>query len=229
MVRLFRLARSHPKASAATSRTAASLPSSGFTFIDNSQGASAAIAELSDALGTALDQIDLDGTAPSMPNIRQLPSTYNDPGDPVDRLRKLFQDLDQEASQYTNCKISDVDIEKHQWECSQPLAHLISATWACALAVYSNPTLKIPDTHHHRFLPDHVILPSLGGTVKVMTSHIVEPENLEPSSKFFPALVIAIRGTASTVDGIVNLNGEPRDAGRFLVSFLFGHFLYLPT
>ena len=49
-----------------------------------------------------------------------------------------------------------------------------------------------------------------------MDSHIVESDNPELSSKSFPALAIAIRGTASSVDGIVNLNGEPRDAERFL-------------
>jgi hypothetical protein len=37
------------------------VPNSGFTFVKNSQGASAAIAELSKSLGTALDEIELDG------------------------------------------------------------------------------------------------------------------------------------------------------------------------
>jgi hypothetical protein len=39
------------------------LPSSGFTFVDNSQGASAAVAELSRSLDTAFEQIELEGKA----------------------------------------------------------------------------------------------------------------------------------------------------------------------
>jgi hypothetical protein len=39
----------------------AAVPDSGFNFVKNSQGASAAIAELSQCLDTALDQIELDG------------------------------------------------------------------------------------------------------------------------------------------------------------------------
>lgn len=49
-----RLAKSALKASTA-------LPSSGITFVDNSQGASAAVAELSDALSAVLEQVDIDG------------------------------------------------------------------------------------------------------------------------------------------------------------------------
>ncbi|KAK4462109.1 hypothetical protein QBC42DRAFT_268456 [Cladorrhinum samala] len=59
MIHLFRLARSHPKASAANIQNCASIPSSGFNFNDKSQGASAATAELADALGGALNQIDV--------------------------------------------------------------------------------------------------------------------------------------------------------------------------
>jgi hypothetical protein len=38
------------------------VPNSGFTFVENSQGASAAAAELSRSLDTAIEQIDLEGT-----------------------------------------------------------------------------------------------------------------------------------------------------------------------
>ncbi|KAK4158740.1 Alpha/Beta hydrolase protein [Cladorrhinum sp. PSN259] len=208
MGRLFRLTKKHPKTSASASRTAASSSVSGFTFIDNSQGASAATAELSDALGTALDQIDLDG-----PN-------------PVDRLRILFPELDTEASKYTNSKISDADIANYQCNISQETAQLISATWTCALATYtqtSSSASKIPDSTYHSFAPDHITSPSPGGTFKAMATHLVSSassptHSSEIKSRFFPALVIAIRGTASTVDGIVNLNGEPRDARKFLNS-----------
>ncbi|KAK3997970.1 Alpha/Beta hydrolase [Cladorrhinum sp. PSN332] len=222
------------------SRAAALVPASGFTFIDNSQGASAATAELSDALGTALDQIDIDGASSpiglSESSIRV--DVYLHPGNPVDRLHTLFQELGTETSKYTNSKISDPDIKKYQCDlyisaAKQPLfihmssdlsfrtceaAQLISATWTCALATYTQSSSSvIPDSTSHRSLPDHVLSPSLGGTFKVMATHIVSPlPSSNQQSEHFPALVIAIRRTASTVDGIANLNGEPRDASEFL-------------
>jgi hypothetical protein len=44
--------------------SSAAVPDSGFNFVKNSQGASAAIAELSQCLDTALDAIELDGIHP---------------------------------------------------------------------------------------------------------------------------------------------------------------------
>lgn len=59
--RLLRLVKRNPKPPASALGASATLPSSGITSVDNSQGASAAVAELSDALGAVLEQIDLDG------------------------------------------------------------------------------------------------------------------------------------------------------------------------
>lgn len=44
---------------------ATTVPNSGFTFVENSQGASAAAVELSRSLDTAIEQIDLEGTEQS--------------------------------------------------------------------------------------------------------------------------------------------------------------------
>ena len=44
-----------------TSLLSAGLPDSGFAFVNNSQGASAAIAELSGRLDRALDRIEING------------------------------------------------------------------------------------------------------------------------------------------------------------------------
>jgi hypothetical protein len=66
MKRLVHSMKKHLKVQASTESaltTSAALPSSGFTFVDNSQGASAAVAELSRSLDTALDQIKLEGNA----------------------------------------------------------------------------------------------------------------------------------------------------------------------
>lgn len=38
------------------------VPNSGFIFVENSQGASAAVSELSKLLDTAMEQVDLEGT-----------------------------------------------------------------------------------------------------------------------------------------------------------------------
>jgi len=66
MKRLLRHVKKHSGVQASTVSaltTSAALPSSGFTFVDNSQGASAAVAELSRSLDTALEQIELEGKA----------------------------------------------------------------------------------------------------------------------------------------------------------------------
>lgn len=61
MKRLLKLGQHHPKTSASALNASASVPTSGFTFIDNSTGASATVAEMSKVLGNALETIDLDG------------------------------------------------------------------------------------------------------------------------------------------------------------------------
>jgi len=61
MKTFIRLAKKRPETSVSGLETSAALPNSGFAFLDNSQGASAAVSELSTTLGDALDLIDLDG------------------------------------------------------------------------------------------------------------------------------------------------------------------------
>lgn len=61
MKRLFRIGASRPEASTSAAKSSAGTPSSGVTFVDNSCGASAAVVELSNALGDALGQIDISG------------------------------------------------------------------------------------------------------------------------------------------------------------------------
>lgn len=54
--------RRHIQASAESGLDASNaIPSSGFTFVENSQGASAAVSELSKSLGTAMEEVDLEG------------------------------------------------------------------------------------------------------------------------------------------------------------------------
>jgi len=55
------ISKRNPAPAASALRTSAAVPNSGIGFVDNSQGASAAVAELSTVLGDALELIDLDG------------------------------------------------------------------------------------------------------------------------------------------------------------------------
>lgn len=59
--------------------------------------------------------------------------------------------------------------------------------------------------------------PSATGTTKAMSVYKLEDWN---------ALVVAVRGTASAADHIVNLNSAPRDASSVVVSLLH-HFSLL--
>ncbi|KAL2127129.1 hypothetical protein VTI74DRAFT_11270 [Chaetomium olivicolor] len=144
-------------------------------------------------------------------------------GNPEERLRAVFQELDEEASNYHNSKVSDADIASHRWECTREAAQMVSVAWKCALAVYS-PDSELPGTEHCRFHPDHVGTSSAGGTVKAFATTIVEtalPTNStwagsQGENAYVPALVVAIRGSASMVDHMVNANARPRDANHFI-------------
>jgi hypothetical protein len=69
--------------------TSTKLPNSGLTFVDNSQGRSAAVAKLSRLLDIALEQFDYEG-------------------EPSDQLQLQLQRLYKEAAKYTNSQL-DVD------------------------------------------------------------------------------------------------------------------------
>jgi hypothetical protein len=73
---------------ASTLETSTKLPNSGLTFIDNSQGSCAAIAELSKLLDIALEQFDIEG-------------------EPSDQLQLQLQRLNKEAAKYTNSRLDD--------------------------------------------------------------------------------------------------------------------------
>jgi hypothetical protein len=67
--------------------TSTKLPNSGLTFVDNSQGSSAAVAELSQLLDIALEQLDFEG-------------------EPSDQLQLQLQRLNKEAAKYTNNQLN---------------------------------------------------------------------------------------------------------------------------
>ncbi|KAM5457932.1 hypothetical protein McanCB49686_002359, partial [Microsporum canis] len=113
---------------------------------------------------------------------------------------------------------------------SRSEAHLVSIAWKCALDVYDDPSASVPQNgcQNYEFTRDYVVVPSVGGTVKAMISTIVAPrDGVDPDNKFSPTLVIAVRGSASPVDHMVNANAEPKSVANFIVGSLPIHDLEL--
>ncbi|KAM0406178.1 hypothetical protein ACHAPZ_002938 [Fusarium culmorum] len=164
---------------------------------NNSHGASIAAVELSSALGDTFSEINLQG------NVKE-------------QLRELLQRLDHEASKYVNSKV-DED-KSPDWHPSQAEVQLISAAWKCARETY-NIGGTIANTSYCTFRREETLRGSYDGTVKVITSTVIEktPEDVGESD-LLPVLVLAIRGSASKMDHIVNANFRPRST-RGLINF----------
>ncbi|EKJ67691.1 hypothetical protein FPSE_12138 [Fusarium pseudograminearum CS3096] len=162
---------------------------------NNSHGASIAAVELSSALGDTFSEINLQG------NVKE-------------QLRELLQRLDHEASKYVNSKV-DED-KSPDWHPSQAEVQLISAAWKCARGTY-NLGGTIANTSYCTFRREEALRGSYDGTVKVVTSTVVEnPSEDVRESDLLSVLVLAIRGSASTMDHIVNANSRPRSTRGFI-------------
>ncbi|KAF5025920.1 hypothetical protein F66182_1955 [Fusarium sp. NRRL 66182] len=162
---------------------------------DNSHGASVAALELSSALSETLSEIDLSGGL-------------------NEQLRQLLHRLDQEASKYTNSKVSDD--ASTEWNPPQAEVQLISAAWKCARGTYDLES-SIADTSYCTFHNQQVLEHSLTGTVKAITSTSVEPAiDSEATHELLPVLMIAIRGSASKMDHIVNANSRSKATEGFI-------------
>ncbi|KAJ4194867.1 Lipase-3 domain-containing protein [Fusarium falciforme] len=173
-------------------------PSSSAISANNSRGASVAAIELSSALHETLSEVDLEGSLSG-------------------QFKQLLQRLDQEASKYTNSRVSD-DGASRDWNCSQAEAQLVSAAWKCARGTYDLES-TIEDTAYCTFRKDHVLKHSLTGTVKALKSTVVEPvAKSSHGDHLLPALVIAVRGSASKMDHIVNANSRPQATEKFITS-----------
>ena len=95
---------------------------------------------------------------------------------------------------------------------SQATAHVVSAAWKCALGAYDvDAAAGLPNSLYCNFEHDHIVSPSIGGSTKALLSTIVTPA-ADTKDKLLPALVIAVRGSASKVDHMVNANSRPRTA-----------------
>ncbi|KAI9866048.1 MAG: hypothetical protein M1813_002015 [Trichoglossum hirsutum] len=169
----------HSAASALS--TSAAVPSSGFVFVDNSQGGSAAIGELSHALDTALDGIDED---------------FDGDFDTED-LRKKLQLLDNQAAKYANSK---ANADADTWKCTQSEATIVELAWKSSAAVYEPVTSLVDSSFVFEELVS--LSPSLGGSVKKSTMAIVSqnPSSNAAENLYLPMLVVAVRGMKSKVD-----------------------------
>ncbi|KAJ2988558.1 hypothetical protein NUW58_g3909 [Xylaria curta] len=188
MPRLWSIIRQKPvRASARTSLGAsATLPTSGTTSIDNSEGASQAVAELLDGLDIALAQIDFED-------------------DPRVQLTAQLEQLNRKANNYANSSL-DFCSSKAPWICTSEMTHLIMKAWICAETVYeSDLTSSSEELEAGGLKIEWALASSANGDVKATTLTTFD-------DGFTNYLIIAVRGSASTVDHLVNLHGEPRDA-----------------
>jgi hypothetical protein len=74
-----------------------------------------------------------------------------------------------------------------------------------------NAAVGPPNSPYCNFEHDYIVSPSIGGSTKALLSTIVTPA-ADTENKLLPALVIAVRGSASKVDHMVNANSRPRNA-----------------
>ena len=189
----------NPKVRASTTSSldaATHLPNSGLTFVDNSQGASAAVAELSQTLDTALEQTDWDGNVPAA-------------------LAAQLSLLDGEAANYTNATFHNPStVDSTEWKGSLNDVEVVGAAWDCAAAVYGRETLP----PHSRFDVEEINYspPSTTGVSRATTYRIVRAKY--DGNPLFPMLVVAVRGTVmkSMKDNIVNANSRGQSADHLV-------------
>jgi hypothetical protein len=95
-------------------------------------------------------------------------------------------------------------------------AQLISLAWKCAAATHENGVVEAIDGVSVNTLK--YVKPSMGGSVKAALVALAEQSSTPPSeNQLLPVLVIAIRGSKSTVDFMVNANGESEDVQSLFV------------
>ncbi|KAJ8130837.1 hypothetical protein O1611_g2788 [Lasiodiplodia mahajangana] len=196
MPRLWSIVRQKPARILAQTglRTSATLPTSGATSLDNSEGASQAAAELLDSLDAALALISLED-------------------DPRAQLTAHLEQLDWKASSYVNSSL-DFYSSKEPWRCAPETANLIMKAWVCAEAVYGPDTATLSKALEDSGLNlEWSLASSANGNIKATTlTTFVAPPHHASNAQPTAHLIVAVRGSASTVDQLVNLHGEPRDA-----------------
>lgn len=208
--------------------TSATVPNSGLKFVDNSQGCSAAIAELSGLLDVALDQFDSEGmlihygTSLRINKVQVTLAISYDCSSSVSmtRLRsiqivELTKARNLNNGNVMSCTSAEPLKRKRADACFGSTRHeaqLVSIAFESAAAVYQQE--KAPSVPGFIFQDGIRVAPSIGGTVKATNFFIVKAASPGPEpNPLLPLLVVSLRGTASRVDRMVNMNGESRDMG----------------
>ena len=182
-----------------TLAASAALPNSGNAAFDNAQGASAATASFSRELGAGIGDVVLDG-------------------DPADALKSQLHGLAKKAARFVNARPTFF-ANRAPWTGTRHDAVTITVAYECAAAIYEPG--HWPGVQEWGLGFEHEVyrLPSADGSAKATGfSRIWELDVGGEKNPYFPALVVAVRGTGSRVDHIVNLNGRMQDARAFLVS-----------
>jgi hypothetical protein len=99
-------------------------------------------------------------------------------------------------------------------------AAIINLAWKVSAAVYQ-PNRAIADD---AFVVEELLYttPSLSGTVKGTTITLISQSSPEAvPNQFLPLVIVAMRGTASVVDRMVNANSQPQDASWLFVLTFF--------
>jgi hypothetical protein len=82
--------------------------------------------------------------------------------------------------------------------------------FTCAASIYEHDAT--PSMPGFSFEKEGYIGPSITGTTKATGIYVVRnSDNVSPNTnEFLPMVVVSIRGTASRVDRLVNLNGDSK-------------------
>ncbi|KAF8536089.1 hypothetical protein BDD12DRAFT_808054 [Trichophaea hybrida] len=183
-------------------RASSELPSLGFISVQNSTGASAAAAELSQYMGDTLQHLEFEG---SLTTERQLLE------------RKVLK----EASKYNNVRVRGNS--GRQWVggagSGREEAQTIYIAMQCAKGAYE------PDDDDVGLAAEGLaftlvkrINATADGTTKAVKITEVQQLDVEnpDSIGLLPLIVIAVRGSVCAVDWIVNANSQTKDATEFL-------------
>ena len=104
----------------------------------------------------------------------------------------------------------------HSVHSSSTDAQIISVAWKCAAAAYEEKF--VPETGSLEFEVLKRTKPSAGGTVKaVLVTLVKQSPSLSVENPHLPVLVVAVRGSKSTVDFMVNANTESKDTKDLFV------------
>ncbi|KAI4261389.1 MAG: hypothetical protein L6R42_003412 [Xanthoria sp. 1 TBL-2021] len=181
---------------------ATSVPASGFAFVNNLQGASASIVELSNALDDVLGDVEFEGEA-------------------SDFAKAEIGLLDHEASKYSNSRFT-AGVEYPIWSCRSEDTPMLLAAAKCSAAIYQPQIPSILKDDAFKYERLRYVEPTRPGTVKA--TEFYEAQQLNPTdSQRRGIFIVAIRGSASKVDHMVNLNNGAMEVGDYIVCAHLAH------